>query len=417
MPEPQALPLDGIRVIEFTHMVMGPTCGMILGDLGAEVIKVEPLTGDNTRRLLGAGAGFFPMFNRNKKSIAVDTKDPRGRELILKLVAGADVFSENFKGGAMARLGLDYASLSALNPRLVYVSHKGFLPGPYEHRTALDEVVQMMGGLAYMTGPVGRPLRAGSSVNDIMGGMFGAIGALAALNQRHQTGRGQEVQSALFENNVFLVAQHMMQFAVTGKAAAPMPSRISAWGIYDVFSVKDGEQIFLAVVSDTQWALFCDAFGFDDLRRDERLAANNQRVLAREWMMPMLRERLAAFAVEDIAARFEAAGLPYAPIAKPEELFDDPHLNATGGLAPVTFAAGTCGAADDIETRTPLLPLSLNGARLPLRAAPPVLGEHTDDLLVELGYSAADIYALHEDGVVGAASRQAQGPGVEPADA
>lgn len=233
----QDLPLAGIRVIEFTHMVMGPTCGMVLADLGAEVIKVEPLTGDNTRQLLGSGAGFYPLFNRNKKSLALDIKQPRGLEIVLKLLAGADVFSENFKSGTMERLGLGYAALSALNPRLIYVSHKGFLPGPYEHRTALDEVVQMMGGLAYMTGRPGDPLRAGSSVNDIMGGMFGAIGVLAALQQRHASGRGQQVQSALFENNVFLVAQHMMQYAITGKPAAPMPERISAWGIYDVFTV------------------------------------------------------------------------------------------------------------------------------------------------------------------------------------
>jgi len=414
-PESDPLPLAGVRVVEFTHMVMGPTCGMILADLGAEVIKVEPLGGDNTRRLLGSGAGFFSMFNRNKKSLAIDTKDSRGREIVLKLVAGADVFSENFKSGTMASLGLDFATLSALNPRLVYVSHKGFLPGPYEHRTALDEVVQMMGGLAYMTGPEGRPLRAGTSVNDIMGGMFGAIGALAALRAREQTGRGQEVQSALFENNVFLVAQHMMQFAVTGQAAAPMPSRVSAWGIYDVFSVRDGEQIFLAVVSDTQWALFCDAFGFGDLQHDARLLSNNQRVQAREWLMPLLRERLATRGAAEIGAVFEARGLPYAPITRPQALFDDPHLNATGGLAPVTLPADASGAGRPITTRAALLPLTLAGARLPLRAPPPALGEHTSALLHELGYSAAEIAALRADGIVGAHPEHAPAA-VEPSN-
>ncbi|MDB5778810.1 MAG: pyruvate carboxyltransferase [Polaromonas sp.] len=373
------LPYAGIRVVEFTHMVMGPTCGMLLGDLGAEVIKVEPPGGDDTRRLLGSGAGFFPTFNRNKKSIALDLKTPEGIEAALRLIATADIVSENFKPGTMKKLGLDYETLNKLNPRLIYVSHKGFLPGPYDHRTALDEVVQMMGGLAYMTGRSGDPLRAGTSVNDIMGGMFGAIGAMAALRQRALTGRGTEVQSALFENNVFLVAQHMMQFAATGQAAAPMPSRISAWGIYDVFTVKDGEQIFLAVVSDRQWAVFCQAFGLGELLADPRLATNNDRVRAREWLMPLLRSRLAGRSAADLGAVFEASELPFAPIVRPEQLFDDPHLNATGGLAPVRMNDGSA-------SRVPLMPFTLGGRRPGIRLQPPLLGEHSRELLRELGY-------------------------------
>jgi len=367
---------------------------MVLADLGAEVIKVEPLAGDSTRRLLGAGAGFFPLFNRNKKSIVLDLHQAEGREAALRLIATADVVSENFKPGTMKALGLDYAALSRLNERLVYVSHKGFLPGPYDHRTALDEVVQMMGGLAYMTGRPGDPLRAGSSVNDIMGGMFGAIGAMAALALREKTGKGQEVQSALFENNVFLVAQHMMQFAVTGQPAAPMPGRISAWAVYDVFTVRDGGQIFLAVVSDTQWAGFCDAFGFADLKADPRLKTNNARVEAREWMMPILRSRLAGHSAAELADRFERHALPFAPITRPEELFDDPHLNATGGLAPLTLPDGRA-------TRVPLLPLTLGGKRPGLRLQPPRLGQHTHELLAQAGYTEDQIAALRSNHVIG----------------
>jgi len=393
MTPAKPLPLAGIRVVEFTHMVMGPTCGMVLADLGAEVIKVEPLGGDSTRKLLGSGAGFYPLFNRNKKSLAIDLQSAKGREVVLRLIATADIVSENFKSSTMQKLGLDYASLRKLDPRLIYVSHKGFLPGPYDHRTALDEVVQMMGGLAYMTGRPGDPLRAGSSVNDIMGGMFGAIGAMAALMQRQQTGQGQEVESALFENNVFLVAQHMMQFAITGKAADPMPQKISPWGIYDVFTVKDGGQIFLAVVGDTQWGIFCNAFGFADLQADARLSSNNDRVLARAWLIPMLRERLAGRTKAELAAVFEQHGLPFAPITDPQHLFEDPHLQQTGGLAPMTLPDGR-------ETQVPLLPLKLGGERLGLRLDPPKLDEHGTALLQSVGYSAADIAELRAQGVL-----------------
>ena len=388
---PDGLPYEGIRVVEFTHMVMGPTCGMVLADLGAEVIKVEPIghghEGDNTRKLLGSGAGFFPIFNRNKKSLALDLKTPEGKEAALRLIATADIVCENFKPGTMKKLGLDYESLKKLNPRLIYVSLKGFLPGPYEHRTALDEVVQMMGGLAYMTGRRGDPLRAGTSVNDIMGGMFGAMGAMAALAQRAQTGEGQEVQSALFENNVFLVAQHMMQYQVTGQAAAPMPERISAWAVYDVFVVKDGAQIFLAVVSDTAWKLFCDAFNYPDLLNDPRLLSNNDRVRARDWLIPILRERLQVFSAAQLSDVFEKNSLPYAPITAPHDLLDDPHLKATGGLAPDELNDGR-------EIQTVLLPLSLNQTRLKVRHSAPRLGQHNESLLNSLGYNSEEIQKL-----------------------
>lgn len=388
------LPFEGIRVLEFTHMVMGPSCGMILADLGAEVIKVEPLQGDSTRHLLGSGMGFFPTFNRNKKSIAIDTHTEQGRGIVRRLVATVDVFSENFKNGTMAKLGLDYESLKKINEKLIYVSHKGFLPGPYEHRTALDEVVQMMGGLAYMTGPEGRPLRAGASVNDIMGGMFGAIGVMAALRARENTGKGQEVLSALYENNVFLMASHMMQFAMSGKPALPMPSRISAWGIYDVFTVANGEQIFLAVVSNTQWAIFCERFHFQDLAQDARLETNNKRVSAREWMMPLLRERLSSWSTAELGDVFEVAGLPYSPIREPHELFDDTHLKTTHGLAEMDLPDGR-------HVSTPLLPIMLGGVRPSVRTGPPKLGGDTDAVLASIGLTPDEIAHAHAAGVVG----------------
>jgi crotonobetainyl-CoA:carnitine CoA-transferase CaiB-like acyl-CoA transferase len=301
----------------------------------------------------------------------------------------------------MDKLGFGYDALSKLNPKLIYVSHKGFLPGPYDHRTALDEVVQMMGGLAYMTGPEGQPLRAGSSVNDIMGGMFGAIGVLASLQQRARTGEGQQVASALFENNVFLVAQHMLQYAVTGKPANPMPNRISAWGVYDVFTVKDGEQIFLAAVSDTQWAILCEEFGFDDLKSDPRLGSNNDRVRVRSWLTAELRKRFAGFSAAELSQRFEKTALPYAPITRPHDLFDDPHLLATGGLAPMTVAADNTGAGREIDTRVALLPIALKGERLRVRKASPKIGADTIEILQSAGYTQQEIEELHQAGVIG----------------
>jgi len=372
-----ALPLAGIRVIEFSHMVMGPACGMILADLGAEVIKVEPPGGDKTRQLPGLGCGFFRSFNRNKKSVVLDIHTPAGLETARQLVASSDVLLENFRPGLMATLGLDYATLSATLPRLIYVSHKGFLPGPYENRTALDEVVQMMGGLAYMTGPEGRPLRAGTSVNDIMGGMFGVIGALAALRERERTGRGQEVQTALFENCVFLVAQHIQQFLMTGSPPRPMPARISAWGVYDVFTLLDGEQLFVAATSDKQFRLLCGLLDRPDLAADPQFATNASRVEHRPRLLTALSARLATVRKTDLAARLEAAGLPYAPITRPDELLDDPHLRASGGFAPMTTDEGDA-------TQVVLLPLLMAGRRLGVRAALPAIGEDTDDVLRSL---------------------------------
>lgn len=389
MSQGKALPLAGIRVIEFVHMVMGPTCGLLLADLGAEVIKVEPAPhGDNTRRLMGSGAGYWLTYNRNKKSFAVDIKSAEGLAAVKKLIATADVVTENFRPGAMEKLGLGFEAVKALKPDIIYSSMKGFLPGPYEKRTALDEVVQMMTGLAYMTGPVGRPLRAGASVNDVMGGMFSAVSVLAALLQRQHTGNGQLVQTGLFENSAFLVAQHMMQQVVTGAAAAPMPSRISAWAIYDVFeTAEDDQQVFIGVVSDSQWLAFCNAFDFPGFAADPLLAGNNQRVQARERILPIVRERIQAMPKDAVMALCETAGLPFSPNQRPQDLFDDPHLNASGGLTELSFADGQL-------TRVPMLPLEMDGQRFGARLPVPEVGSHSRELLAELGYDQAAIDAL-----------------------
>lgn len=382
MPETQ-LPLSGLKVIEFTHMVMGPVVGLLLGDMGAEVIKVEPPGGDNTRRLTGSGTGYFPMYNRNKRSICLDTKSAQGREVAQKLCAGADIVIENFRPGAMDKLGLGYAELAAKNPGLIYCSLKGFLNGPYQHRTALDEVTQMMGGLAYMTGLPGKPMRAGASVIDVTGGMFGVIAILAALEQRHRTGLGQHVQSSLFETTAFLVGQHMAQHAVTGKPLQPMSVRTSAWAVYDIFDTADaGQQLFVGVVSDTQWRLFCEAFGFADFAADRGLDANAQRVARRDDILPIIRERFKGLGKQALMDALEHTGLPFAPIASPEDLFEDPQLNA-GGLVAVTLADGR-------SARLPAMPVAFGERRMGLRSDLPAAGQDTAQVLAECGYPAAE---------------------------
>ena len=374
-------PLDGVRVVEFSHMVMGPTCGLILADLGADVVKVEPAPrGDNTRYLPGSGSGIFGTYNRNKRSVSVNLKSAEGLEFASRLVRESDVLIENFSAGVLDRLGLGYDAMQKVNPRLVYCALKGFLSGPYEQRVALDEVVQMMGGLAYMTGPEGRPLRAGASVNDVMGGLFGVVAIQAALWERQHTGKGTFVRSGLFENNMFLVAQHMLQYRQTGVPAVPMPERKSAWAVYDVFETADDENIFIGVVSDKQWAQFCNAFELHDLLQDEELHSNVQRVAQRDSFMPRLREMFKGQDLLQTVTICERVGLPFAPILRPDQLFDDPHVNHKGATVEVTLSNG-------VRTQVPTLPFEYGGTRLGLYRDLPQIGEHNDAVARELGYS------------------------------
>ncbi len=391
------LPLEGIRVIEFTHAVMGPAAGLILADLGAEVIRVEPAPdGDHTRKLQGFGRGFYTYFNRNKKSLVANVKTAEGREIVSRIIATADVLIENFGPGTMDRLGFGYEVLSESHPRLIYCSLKGFMQGPYENRVALDEVVQMMSGLAYMTGPPGRPLRAGSSIVDIMGGTFGTLGVLVALKEREITGRGGLVQNGLFETAAFLMGQHMAYAATLDEPVPPMPGRVSAWAIYQLFETRDDAQVFVGVTSDKHWERFCQVFERPDLLADRSLATNNDRIEARDRLLPDLESMLAEMTLDEVVARCEEAGIPFSPVAQPEDLFDDPQLVEGNSLLTVRLADGA-------EVRLPRIPVALDGERFDLRADAPRVGEHTAPLLEELGYTRDRIRSLHEEQVIRAA--------------
>jgi crotonobetainyl-CoA:carnitine CoA-transferase CaiB-like acyl-CoA transferase len=393
-------PLRGLRVLEFSHTIMGPCAGLLLADLGADVVKVEPApAGDHTRRLPGFASGFFATFNRNKRSLALDLKRPEGLAVAHRLAAGADIVLENYGPGTMERLGCGWEQLRALNPRLIYLALKGFLAGPYEHRPALDEVVQFQSGLAYMTGPPGRPLRAGASIIDILGAVFGVTATLAALRQRDATGEGQRVCSSLFESAVFLMGSHMAGFAATGEAPPPMPARRGAWGIYDTFRTADG-QLFIGVTSDQQWARFTAAFDLPALAADARLATNAQRARERSWLLPALQEVIESLPQAEVSRRCEAAGISWAPVGQPADLFEDPHLLAGGGLLQTAISALGGGP----EVGLPALPLEFGPARqrMALRRQPPRMGEHNAELLAEAGYAAAEITALSAAGVIAA---------------
>ena len=393
----RALPLAGLKVLDFGHTVMGPTAGLVLADLGADVVKVEPAPdGENTRRLTGFGTGYFGFFNRNKRSVAIDLKSDDGRAIAERLVRGADVLIENFAPGTMERLRLGRERVATLNPSLVYASLKGFLPGPYEQRLALDEVVQMMAGLAYMTGPPGRPLRAGASVVDICGGLFAVIGILCALRERDAGGAAPPVTSALFEACVFLVGQHLAYASQIDEPVPPMPARRSSWAVYDVIEVADGK-LFVGITTDAHWRRFCEATGRHDLLADRTLASNNQRVAERARLLPIVEAIFGSLGTAEATALCEAARIPFAPIARPEDLFDDPHLAATGGLVATRLPNGT-------KVRLPKLPLAMSGEAPGLRLDPPAAGEHTVAVLREAGYGEEAIAEFLTRGVVAAAS-------------
>ena len=396
-----ATPLTGLKVLEFSHTVMGPTAGLVFAELGADVIKVEPAPrGDHTRALGGFAAGFFATFNRNKRSLALDLKRPEGQAVLHRLAGTSDVVIENYAPGTMERLGCGHETLQQINPRLVYLALKGYLAGPYEQRPALDEVVQYHVGLAYMTGPPGRPLRAGASIIDILGAVFGVVAAQAALRERETTGKGQRVGSALFESAAFLMGTHMAGVAATGEPAMPMPTRRGAWAIYEVFATANGGQLFIGVTSDQQWVRFTEAFGLQELGADPRLATNAMRIEARSWLIPSLAALLATLPREEIIRRCDRANISWAPVGQPSDLFSDAHLLAAGGLLDVLVPR--LGAAESRKVCLPTLPIEFGAGRErpELRRQPPLLGEHNVEILQGCGFSASEIATLSEGGVI-----------------
>jgi crotonobetainyl-CoA:carnitine CoA-transferase CaiB-like acyl-CoA transferase len=338
------------------------------------------------------------MYNRNKRSIALDLKNEKGREVALQLIQSADIVLENFRPGTMAKLGLDYDSLKSTHPRLIYCSLKGFLSGPYENRVALDEVTQMMGGLAYMTGLPNRPLRAGSSVIDITGGMFGVIAILSALHERQTTGVGQpQSQAPCSRQPAFLVGQHMAQQAVSGEAPPPMSVRQSAWAIYDVFQLDSGERLFVGIVSDSLWYRFCEEFELAEWAADDSLSTNAGRVVAREHLLEAINRLFSPMSLQALSDRLDRAGLPFAPINTPGDLFNDPHLTASGGLLPLHLTDGDRAGQ---QTTLPRLPVEFGLTKPPLHRDVPQAGAHNHEVLSELGLDADAVATLIQDGVI-----------------
>ena len=376
-------PLDGIRVVEMSHMIMGPSCGMFLAFLGAEVIKIEPPQGDKTRSLSGMGSGFFPMFNRGKKSVTLDLKQLDDQATLNALLDSSDVFVENFRDETLAKMGLAPKQLREKFPKLIVASCKGFLHGPYEHRAAMDEVVQMMTGMAYMTGPTGRPLRIGSSANDILGGLSAAYGVLGALMQRDRTGRGAAVRSGLFENCLLLVAQHMVQFDITGIEAPPMPEREFSWPVYDLFDTSDNRQIFLGAATDGQWEKMCRALGLERLLDDPKLQSRSDQIAERSRTIPLFAEVIATRTYADLIRLMEENDLLFAPVQRPAEMYGDPHVNRPGGLFTSRYADGK-------DFRAPSLPFEVDGNPVVAETVDlPEIGQHNAEILDALRREAA----------------------------
>ena len=395
----QELPLKGVRVLELSHIVAGPSAGLILGDLGADVVKIEhPSVGDTARSNSSNGATFL-TYNRNKRYLALDLKGAKGREVFERLVKTSDVVLDNFAPDALNRLGLGYEWGCKVNPRIIYCSIKGFLPGPYSDRPFLDELAQMAGGLAYLTGLKDQPMRAGASITDIGAASYGVMGILAALYRRQITGRGDYIESGLYETIVFWISQYVTRAQLTGTNPPARGSRSSGmgqamgWGVYQLFATSGGRKIFIAVTANRHWKALCDVLGFGDWKNAAEFGSNKKRSAEKVRIAERITEVVKLCDFDDLSDRLYKAGVPFAPVNTPLDLLEEKHLKEGDRWMPVRIPGR--------DLKVPKIPFAmLTTEDFSVRENPGPLGEHTDSILSELGYSDSEIEALKTSDVV-----------------
>jgi len=394
-----SLPLDGIVVADLTQNVAGPFCTQILGDMGAEVIKVErPGRGDDARAwappFWGAESASFMAMNRNKRSLALDVKHERGRGVLRRLVARADVFVQSLRAGVIEELGLDFAGARALNPRLVHCSITAFgARGPLADRPGYDPLMQAYGGLMSVNGHPGQePARVGTSIVDMGTGMWAALGIVAALRERDATGRAVAVTTALFETALMWVSYHAMGYLGSGEVPQPQGSGTAMIAPYQAFPTADGYAM-IAAGSDALFARLAQALGAPALAEDPRFADNPSRVRHRRALIDALAALTRELKAADLLERLRAAGVPCAPILTMDAVLAEPQTRASGMLVPAPHPRLP-------DYRSIGLPLLWDGARPGVRRVPPLLGEHSTDVLTWLGYTPDDVRALRAEGVI-----------------
>jgi glutaryl-CoA transferase len=399
-----APPLAGLKVVELARVLAGPFACQLLGDLGAEVIKVESPNGDDTRYWGppvvknadgSADAAYFHSANRGKRSIVVDFAKPDGVKVVHQLVERADIVVENFKVGGLARYGLDFDSLKAVNPRLVYCSITGFgQDGPYAKRPGYDFIVQGMGGIMDLTGePDGEPMKCGVAFADIFAGLYAVVGIQAALAHRQQTGRGQHLDLALLDSQVGVLANQAMNYLVSGKSPHRLGNAHPNIVPYQAFPVSDGH-VIVTVGNDSQFRQFVTVLGVPELADDPDHANNEKRVAHREALTPQLAARTATFSAEDLIRRLEAVNVPVGPINTVEQVFADPQVVHRGMRLDLAYSGG--GTVPAVRS-----PIRMSESPLAYERGSPLLGEHTRMVMIELGYSEAEIERLKNEGAVG----------------